>query len=60
MELDKETIENLREFLDKEAIRINHPDFIANDPVQFPRRFEVLQDIEIGIVAVSIDSMGKP
>ena len=40
MELDKESIENLRELLDREAVRINHTDFIANDPVQFPRRFE--------------------
>lgn len=37
----------LHEFLDREAARINHPDFIFNDPVQFPRRFERLQDIEI-------------
>ena len=47
MEFDKESIESLREFLDREAVRINHPDFIVNDPVQFPRRFEVLQDIEV-------------
>ena len=37
----------MHEFLDREAARINHPDFIFNDPVQFPRRFERLQDIEI-------------
>lgn len=36
----------LKEYLDREALRINHPDFIANDPVQFPRRFERLQDVE--------------
>lgn len=39
--------QSLKEFLDSEAFRINHPDFIANDPVQFPRRFERLQDIEV-------------
>ena len=38
---------DIKEFLDSEARRINHVDFIANDPVQFPRRFEHLQDIEI-------------
>ena len=37
----------LRELLDREAARINSLDFIAADPVQFPRRFERLQDIEI-------------
>ena len=35
------------ELLNYEATRINHIDFIANDPVQFPRRFERFQDIEI-------------
>ena len=38
---------DIRELLDNEAKRINHPDFIEKDPVQFPRRFEKLQDIEI-------------
>lgn len=39
--------EDIRQLLDSEAKRINRPEFIANDPVQFPRRFESLQDIEI-------------
>ena len=43
MEVSKE----IRELLDSEAARINHPSFIEKDPVQFPRRFESLQDIEI-------------
>lgn len=33
--------------LDEEAKRINRPEFIANDPVQFPRRFHNRHDIEI-------------
>lgn len=33
--------------LDEEAARINSPQFIGADPVQFPRRFNRLQDIEI-------------
>lgn len=41
--IDKE-IKNL---LDSEAERINNPSFIDKDPVQFPRRFEKIQDIEI-------------
>lgn len=47
MALNGVEFEQLREFLDKEVVRINHPDFIFNDPVQFPRQFERLQDIEI-------------
>ena len=35
----------IKDILDFEAARINHPDFIADDPVQFPRRFQRLQDI---------------
>lgn len=35
------------ELLDAEANRINSPAFIADDPVQFPRRFSYLPDIEI-------------
>lgn len=38
---------DLRELLDAEAARINSPAFIGEDPVQFPRRFERQQDIEI-------------
>lgn len=37
----------IKELLDSEAARINHISFIEKDPVQFPRRFENLQDIEI-------------
>ena len=29
----------LKRYLDREATRINDVRFIANDPVQFPRRF---------------------
>lgn len=38
---------DIKELLDFEAKRINSVDFIDKDPVQFPRRFETLQDIEI-------------
>lgn len=40
-------IKDIKELLDSEAARINSPAFIADDPVQFPRRFERQQDIEI-------------
>ena len=39
--------DSLKAFLDREAARINSVDFIAHDPVQFPRRFSSLRDIEI-------------
>lgn len=41
------THSELKGLLDQEAIRINNPDFIDRDPVQFPRRYSLLQDIEI-------------
>ena len=37
---------DLHEWLDREATRVNSPEFISADPVQFPRRFTRLQDIE--------------
>ncbi len=40
-------INQLKDLLDREAARINTPDFIAADPVQFPRRFTELPDVEI-------------
>lgn len=38
---------DLKCLLDDESARINSPEFIKDDPVQFPRRFEDLRDIEI-------------
>lgn len=50
---------NIAAFLLEEAHRINSKDFIADDPVQFPRRFEKLQDIEICALLVAAISWGK-
>ena len=47
MNLNSDEFDNLRDFLDAEAARINNVGFIANDPVQFPRRFARLQDVEL-------------
>lgn len=41
--MDKEIFQ----LLEEETARINSPEFIAEDPVQFPRRFSELRDIEI-------------
>lgn len=37
----------LHELLEREAARICRPSFVSGDPVQFPRRFSQLQDIEV-------------
>lgn len=49
----------LKDFLDREAERINRPDFIASDPVQFPRRFEDLRDIELTAFLAASIAWGK-
>lgn len=45
--------------LDSEALRINRPEFIADDPVQFPRRFSRLEDIEIAAFLAAIIAWGN-
>lgn len=50
---------DIKELLDFEAHRINNPSFIERDPVQFPRRFEKLQDIEIMSFLASMVAWGN-
>ena len=50
---------DIRELLDAEAKRINNPGFIEKDPVQFPRRFESLQDIEVVAFLASMIAWGN-
>ena len=50
---------DIKEYLDKHAARINNPSFIENDPVQFPRRYKDLCDIEIVAFLVSTIAWGK-
>lgn len=45
--------------LDEEGERINSPAFIGEDPVQFPRRFERLEDIEIVAILASMIAWGN-
>lgn len=47
------------QLLEEEAIRINNPAFIADDPVQFPRRFSDLRDIEIAAFLSATIAWGK-
>lgn len=37
----------------------NTPDFIVNDPIQIPRRFSRLQDIEVSAFLVSVITWGR-
>lgn len=53
------TNSELKELLDTESQRINHPDFISEDPVQFPRRFSDKRDIEIVALLASTIAWGK-
>lgn len=47
------------DLLDNEAARINNPNFIADDPVQFPRRYTNLQDIELVAFISAIIAWGR-
>ncbi len=47
------------DLLTAEAARINCKDFIKDDPVQFPRRFDDLRDIEVTALLVAAISWGK-
>lgn len=47
------------ELLDREATRINRPEFIGNDPVQFPRRFSRREDIETVAFLSAIIAWGR-
>lgn len=50
---------DLHELLDREATRINSPEFIGEDPVQFPRLFTKLQDIEISALLCASIAWGN-
>lgn len=47
------TERDLKDLLDTEAARINSPSFINDDPVQFPRRFSDVRDVEISALLTS-------
>lgn len=49
----------LKELLDAEVERINRPEFIKDDPVQFPRRFSDVRDIEIVAFLSAIIAWGN-
>lgn len=49
----------LKSFLDEQVFRINTSAFIENDPVQFPRRYSRLQDIEIAAFLTATVAWGN-
>ena len=51
--------DELRQLLDSEAARINSPEFIELDPVQFPRRFDDVRDIEIAALLCASIAWGN-
>ena len=53
------TDSELKILLDSEAERINNRAFIADDPVQFPRRFSRKEDIEIAALLSATIAWGN-
>lgn len=49
----------IAELLEREAARINSPEFIGADPVQFPRRFSRQDDVEIVALLASHMAWGN-
>ena len=53
------THHDIKALLDEQARRINSEAFIARDPVQFPRRFSDVRDIEIAALLASTIAWGN-
>lgn len=52
-------MQEIKSLLDRETARINRPDFIPLDPVQFPRRFSALPDIELAALLCATIAWGR-
>ncbi|GHT31368.1 TIGR02757 family protein [Bacteroidia bacterium] len=50
---------SLKDYLDEQTVLINTSAFIADDPVQFPRRYSKLQDIEITAFVIATITWGN-
>lgn len=50
---------DIASLLEEEFLRINSPAFISDDPVQFPRRFTEIRDIEIMALLSAIIAWGN-
>lgn len=49
----------IKELLEEHSTRINCTGFIAQDPVLFPRRYALLQDIEVAGLLTAINAWGR-
>lgn len=49
----------MKDILDKLVLKYNTPEFIENDPVQFPRRYSEKKDIEIVSFLIATIAWGK-
>ena len=49
----------LRELLERKAGRVCRPEFALSDPVQFPRRFTSLPDVEVVSLLVAAIAWGN-
>lgn len=56
---EKKLDSSLIDLLDFQVEKINQPGFINEDPIQFPRRFSDLRDIEIVSLLVSMIAWGN-
>lgn len=54
-----DSISELKAFLEEWTGKINTPGFIETDPVQFPRKYKILSDIEIVAFMVSTITWGN-
>jgi len=50
---------NIKEFLDEKAEKYNHPNFIETDPIQIPKQFNDINDIEISAFLASTIAWGQ-
>lgn len=58
--MEKEySFQEIKELLDLAAVRFNTPDFIETDPVQYPRKYQLKQDIEISAFLTATIAWGK-
>jgi len=57
--IKKNSILDLKTFLDTKAEQYNQPGFIKNDPISIPHRFKKRQDIEIAAFFASILAWGQ-
>lgn len=59
MNIRKIAPHEVKGLLDEYVSRINVPEFVDSDPVKFPRRYTLLQDVEVAGVLSAINAWGR-